>query len=385
MELKYKNFVKILDDIIKKSLDTLADSREEVFNIAEGARNEYKRIEKEVEQLKIKILETIKQVEKLSKEEREARVRLAKVSGDFKKYNEEDIKKAYERANQIQIKLILKMEEEKQLRIRRDELERGLKNLLETINRAENLTSRIGAVMGYLEKDLCDLAENLKGIQKKQLMGIKIIQAQEEERKRVAREIHDGPAQVLANIIIRADICEKLLAAEDLEKAKEELRELKETVRQVLKEIRKIIYDLRPMALDDLGFIPALKRYVNQLQEEVDGDIDLVILGEEGNIPRHLDTILFRIVQEGLTNIKKHAGARNIKLKLEAGQEHINILIIDDGKGFDVEEVMAGHKITSGFGLTSMKERVGLIGGKLEIDSKPGGGTKLFVRVPQSE
>jgi two-component system sensor histidine kinase DegS len=89
-------------------------------------------------------------------------------------------------------------------------------------------------------------------------------------------------------------------------------------------------------------------------------------------------------VQEGLTNIKKHAGARNIKLKLETGQEHINILITDDGRGFNVEEVMALHKTTSGFGLTSMKERVELIGGNLEIDSKPGKGTKLFVRVPQS-
>ena len=157
--------------------------------------------------------------------------------------------------------------EEKQLRQRRDELDRRLAALLETIDRADQLVNQVTVVMNYLTSDLKNVGEALANAKHKQEFGIRIIQAQEEERKRFSRDIHDGPAQMLANVLLRTGLIEKTYAEKGPEPALTELAQLKGMVRDALIEVSRIIYDLRPMALDDLGLIPTLKKYLSKLSE----------------------------------------------------------------------------------------------------------------------
>jgi len=232
--------------------------------------------------------------------------------------------------------------------------------------------------MGYLSGELQDLSIKLEDIKQKQYLGIKIIKAQEDERKRVAREIHDGPAQLIANLVIKTELCEKLIDI-DKDKAKEELSSLKGFLRSSLSDVRKIIYNLRPMSLDDLGLVPTLQRYISNYVEENNILVDFLVFGNPKPLKPVVELAAFRIVQEALTNIKKHSCAGNVSIRVEFTNEQVNLLISDDGKGFDKSMIKAAKQEDSGYGLLSMKERVELLNGKFDLKTAKGKGTKIFV------
>jgi two-component system sensor histidine kinase DegS len=223
----------------------------------------------------------------------------------------------------------------------------------------------------------------LEGLQHKQLLGLKIIKAQEEERQRVARDIHDGPAQLMSNVVLKAEICERMIDV-DLDKAREELRNLKRIVRDSLQDVRKIIYDLRPMSLDDLGLVPTLQRYVLTFQEESGISVSFQTMGvQPSELKSVISLTVFRIVQEALNNVTKHANARNVGIQLEFLQKSLKLYVFDDGAGFDTEKLKQRHEdISGGFGLVSMRERVELLDGEMIISSEPGRGTRLNITIP---
>lgn len=154
--------------------------------------------------------------------------------------------------------------EEKTLRERRDDLERRMRSLLDTIEKADHLVNQVNVVLNYLTYDLKHVGPALENAKLKESFSIKIIEATEEERKRISREIHDGPAQMLANVLLRTDLINRTYDEKGVEKALEEILSLKGMVRDALHEVRRIIYDLRPMALDDLGIVPTLKNICTQ-------------------------------------------------------------------------------------------------------------------------
>jgi signal transduction histidine kinase len=205
-----------------------------------------------------------------------------------------------------------------------------------------------------------------------------LIEAQEEERRRLARDIHDGPAQLLANVVFRIDVAQTLLAG-DADRARAELEQLKQLVRHSLQDVRKIIFDLRPLALDDLGLVPALRSYVGGLQEKAGLRVDLRVDGEPRRLPTAHEVALFRLVQEALHNVRKHAGTDAAEVDVEFLPGEVRVMVTDHGRGFDPAE--AGGA-TDRLGLRSMRERAELFGGGLELRSTPGRGTVLSARVP---
>lgn len=369
-----------LNEIIKNTVDVIEKSKKEIFDIAENARQERRFIEDELHLVRTKTLEVIRQVDELKLQEIEGRHKLMTVSKSIKDFNEEDIRIAYDKAKDLQIQFIIKQNEEQQLIHRRNDLERRLKLSKETTAKAESLVSKVGVAMGYLSGGLMDLSEQLDDIREKQTLGIKIIKAQEEERKRVAREIHDGPAQLMANLVIKTELCEKLVD-KNPEQVKMELNSLKELARISLKDVRKIIYDLRPMSLDDLGLIPTVQRFISNYMDETNQNVELVVFGDSVALAPIVELASFRIIQEALNNVKKHAGANNVHVKLEFTKKAMKLLISDNGKGFNKENVNS-LDINGGYGLLSMKERVDLLNGKLDITSTPGRGTKIFASIP---
>ncbi|MGB7604742.1 MAG: sensor histidine kinase [Lutisporaceae bacterium] len=369
-----------LNEIIKNTVEIIEKSKNEIFDIAEGARNECRLVEEELSHIRSKTLEIIRMVDELRNQEKDSRYRLMIVSKNIKDFNEEDIRIAYEKAKDLQIKCIVKQTEEQQLIQRRNELERRHKLAKDTAVKAESLVSKVGVAMGYLSGGLMELSEELDGIREKQTLGIKIIKAQEEERKRVAREIHDGPAQIMANLVIKSELCERLID-KNPDQVKLELNALKDLARVSLKDIRKIIYDLRPMSLDDLGLIPTVQRFIANYIEETEQNVEMFVFGNVITLNPIVELAAFRLIQESLNNVRKHAKARNISVKLEFKEDSIKLVIRDDGKGFDKGNAKS-RDLDGGYGLLSMKERVELLNGKLEVASIPGKGTKIFASIP---
>ncbi|MDD4504487.1 MAG: sensor histidine kinase [Clostridiaceae bacterium] len=366
-----------LNEIIKSTVEIIEKSRSEIFSIAESSRSECQLVEEELDKIRIITSDLISHVDRLEKLDKECRYQLMIVSKNIKEYNEEDVKRAYDKAKDLQVELITKKAEEQLLIQRRGDLERRLKIARDTANKAESLVSKVGVAMGYLNGELQDLSIQLEDIKQKQYLGIKIIRAQEDERKRVAREIHDGPAQLIANLVIKTELCEKLIDM-DKEKAKEELVSLKGFLRSSLSDVRKIIYDLRPMSLDDLGLVPTLQRYISNYIEENNILVDFMVLGNQKALKPVVELAAFRIVQESLTNIKKHSGAGNANIRVEFTNDQVNLLISDDGKGFDKKKVWGAKEEDAGYGLLNMKERVELLNGKFDIKTAHGKGTRIF-------
>ncbi|WP_422448145.1 sensor histidine kinase [Thermoanaerobacterium sp. DL9XJH110] len=370
-----------LNTVINSTIEAVEKGQKEIFNIAEHAKQECERLEKDLLQVQEKVKETIEKVEALEKLEKAARFKLMAVSRDFRKYREDDIRAAYEEAKDIQIKLTLEKERENQLKEKRDDLERAFKSMQTILKQAEHLTMQVGVALSFLKGNLENISGHLSDITQKQNFAAQIIKAQEEERRRVAMDIHDGPAQTMANAIIQAEICEKLFE-KDLERARTELQELKQIVRASLKELRKIIFNLRPSALDDLGLEAVTCRYCTEFQEDTGINVEFKMMGDRLRFSSSIEVTLFRIIQEALTNIKKHSGARNAMVKLEFSNSLVNLVVADDGRGFEWNSMSSMQDGEGHFGLMSIKERVELLNGSVCVDTGTGRGTKIFVTIP---
>ena len=369
---------KVLDKIIKNMINVVTSAKTEVFQISEKSRTEYYSLSKELIDVRDLVKKCISIGEKLEYKARLARNRLSEVSSNFESYTEEQIRQAYEKANELQTKYTVNLQTEKQLRERRDDLERRILGLNETIERAENLISQITVVMNYLTTDLQQINVLLEDSSLKQAFGLRVMEAQEEERKRLAREIHDGPAQMMANVMIRSDLIEKTFNQYGKDAAIQEVKDLKKMVRSALFEVRRIIYDLRPMALDDLGIVPTLKKYL-QTTEEYHSNFQITFknLKEERRLESKYEVAIFRLIQEAVQNAIKHSNGNQIQVKLIINQNSLTATVKDNGRGFDPENVKEGS-----FGLMGMKERIELLNGKMELCSKKGVGTVVSINFP---
>ncbi|HWD07918.1 MAG TPA: GAF domain-containing sensor histidine kinase [Actinomycetota bacterium] len=204
------------------------------------------------------------------------------------------------------------------------------------------------------------------------------VAAQEEERRRVATEIHDGLTQQLISIWYRVQACERLLTR-DLAAARVELEEAKSLIGEALNEARSAIYDLRPATLDDLGLVPAIEALARRtFGPEVQVNIATDVAGP---LATHIETALYRICQELLNNARKHAAPGHVEVNLKSEPAEIRMIVIDDGKGFDLTAYRAARPETS-FGLAGVTERIELVGGTFELESEPGKGTRGEVRIP---
>jgi len=367
-----------LGEIMKATLAAIESGKEEIFVIAETSRTETLRLTIELAQHKSDISEIILQVNQQEKVVRLMRQRLMEVNRGHQKYTQDEMFETYSQAKDAQVNLQLLQAKEIQLRKRRDDLDRSLRQMKATVVRAQNLMTQVSMAISLLQGGIADSLQTQNHEQKIE-MGLRVIRAQEEERRRVAREIHDGPAQTLANIVLRLEIAEKLLEY-DPTRVKAELIDLKNLVRSNLQDIRRIIFDLRPMALDDLGIVPAISKYLTNFQETYGIICNFIIEGREIRLLPALEVALFRLVQEGMTNVAKHAHSTKVDITLIYQQDWTIARIRDYGKGFEVSFALT----TPGehFGLLGMRERVEMFSGHFSIESILGKGTTIELSIP---
>jgi two-component system sensor histidine kinase DegS len=210
---------------------------------------------------------------------------------------------------------------------------------------------------------------------------VRVIEAQENERQRLARQMHDGPAQSLTNLILQAEICERLFDTDPIQ-ARVELGNLKNAVNITFQKIRDFILTLRPMMLDDLGLMPTLKQYAQDFEEKTKLSTNFTVMGRETRLPSHSEVTLFRVIQELLTNVRTHAHATHVQVTLDFQDNLVAAIVEDDGSGFDVAEAQSPTQMRKGLGLPTIQERAEMLGGRVQIESRIGRGTKVRIEIP---
>jgi two-component system sensor histidine kinase UhpB len=213
-----------------------------------------------------------------------------------------------------------------------------------------------------------------------------ILHAQEQERKRIARELHDETSQVLTSLLISMALLEESVATEEARKRVADIRAL---AHQTLRAVRNLSIDLRPSALDDLGLLPALRWYIKEYQQKCAIEVEFVASGFRERLPAEMETAIYRIVQESMTNTAKHAHAQHVWILLEEDGKRVHARVRDDGRGFDAQAVLKTPWQDRGLGLSGMLERAGLLDGTVEIVSHPTGsgtssatGTTIDISIP---
>lgn len=209
----------------------------------------------------------------------------------------------------------------------------------------------------------------------------KILMVQEEERRRVARELHDETTQSILALVMRLEAAAAIPDGE-VGRIKQMLSDARNLAVGTLDSVHKVIFDLRPSVLDDLGLLSAIRWYAQNRLEKMGIKTRVEVTGEERSLLPQVEIALFRVVQEAITNIVRHAQAQNVLVHLEFHEAAITIEVEDDGQGFDMKTLAEPAGESQGVGLLGMRERIELLGGKLLIESQPGSGTRITVDVP---
>lgn len=370
-----------IDRVIKNTIDVMESSKYQIFEILQVARDELAALNKELQRVMEETDETMQKVDKLEQQYHRSRIRLTEVSRDFVRYTEKDIRIAYEKATELQLELMMAREREVYLRSRRDELQMRVRSVENSVERAESIGSQMSVVLEYLSGELGQVTRIVESAKNRQMIGLKIILAQEEERKRIAREIHDGPAQMLANLVLRTEIVERMLVKQEFGLVQAEVLDLKGQVRYSLEEMRKVIFNLRPMALDDLGLIPTLRKYVHDYEEKTKIRTSFETRGKEHRLSSAMEAAVYRLVQEALSNAAKHAYPSYVLVEITYQAQLIKIVVKDNGLGFNVKKISEQANRES-FGLVGMRERVELLEGRMEIQSAENQGTTIVIHIP---
>jgi len=203
----------------------------------------------------------------------------------------------------------------------------------------------------------------------------------EEERKKIARDLHDETSQVVTSLAAHLEAAVNMLPV-DAPRVKTILKNAENLSVSILDQLQKVIYELHPLVLDDLGLVAAVRWLLENNLKVVGIKVDFKIIGRTRRLPRHLETTIFRVTQEAVNNIVKHAKASNVFVRLEFRSNAISMHIVDDGRGFDVVRAMNIKQGLRGYGLLGMKERTQLIGGTFTLQSSPNSGTEIDIRIP---
>jgi two-component system sensor histidine kinase DegS len=349
--------------------ETILSGAEQLRSLVQETQKEYRNVQNELKEIDILIRQSTTEVDKLAQRNTQIANRVRQMEMSIDSYPRSDIKEIYAAAHEAQMRLFMMRGQLEQLQNRQQSLEQQSQRMLRTVELA-NQIAPADVVAGAA-------AAAPTG----QSSIVRVIEAQENERQRLARQMHDGPAQSLTNLILQAEICERLFDTDPVQ-ARVELGNLKNAVSTTFQKIREFIMTLRPMMLDDLGLVPTLKQYVQDFEEKTKLSVNFAVLGRDTRLPPYSEVTVFRVIQELLTNVQKHAHAAHVQVSLDFQNDVVVASVEDDGSGFDVNEVQTSTQQRKGLGLPTIRERTEMLGGKVQIDSRIGRGTKIRIEIP---
>lgn len=334
---------------------------------------ESSQLDTEMREIELLIRQTTVEIEKLQQKQQETTSRLRQVEANLEAYAAGDIRDAYAGAQDSQMRLFMMRNQLEQLQTK----QRTSQRYRAQLDKLGLLATQVAEESSFVATP-STLETNEDSSDKRSI--INIIEAQESERQHLSRQMHDGPAQSLSNLILQAEIAERMFD-HDPTKARAELGNLKTSASTTFQRIRDFIFDLRPMMLDDLGLVPTLKRYVQTYEAKSRLPVNLVMQGERTLSP-YIEVTLFRTVQELLNNVSHHAHASRVQVSLDLQANPIVVTVEDDGGGFDVESVLSEVRQRGSSGLANLEKRIQMLGGRMQFQSATGRGTKVRMELP---
>lgn len=344
---------------------TSTDASWEAFQ--KDLESEYEQTQRSLQEVTLMLEQSQGELAKLSQRNAAIAAHLQQVQAQLEVMPRQDIKVAYNAALDAQQRLLM------------------MRGQLEKLQNEQEALTRYSA---FLEKTRQLVAqEPSKGKSGRGTVASAnlemVINAQEAERQRLSRQMHDGPAQALSNFIVQAEIANRFLDV-DPKRAKEELDNLKNSAMNTFKEVRTFIFELRPMMLDDLGLFPTVRRYLDNFKEQTGVEVNLTLKGSERRLEPYLEVMIFRALQELIGNAYRYNQDNPVKLQINIqismDENLTKVSVIDNGKGFDPAVVE-----NKGLGLKLIRERVELLGGYMEIDADSGKGARITFQVPTLE
>ncbi len=332
----------------------------------ETCSEEYQRTQRELKEIDLLIQQTSDEVERLARRNTQATNQLRQVEASIKTVPRGDIQESYSSVLDTQQRLFT-------MQGQLEKLQSDQKNMTRYLN-------ILHGVLEHVDHGGRRESESLQGSDSAQSSVVRIIEAQERERRRLSRQMHDGPAQSLTNLILQAEICERLLDA-DPEQARAELANLKNSVAGTFQKVKGFIINLRPMMLDDLGLIPTLRRYLESFSENSDIQTDLTVTGKERRLASHKEVTTFRIIQELLNNAKEYSNAGSARISLDLEGDRLRVTFEDDGDGLEITDAL-NSQAAQRLGLPTMRERIEMLGGEIDFDSSLGEGTTVRFHLP---
>ena len=337
--------------------------------LVEDSRKEYQQVQLELREIDVLIRQSTGEVDKLAQRNAQITNKVRQIEAIFDTVPREDIQKTYQSFQDAQKRLFM-------MRGQLEKLQSDQKNLQRYAEQLRRLLESSEGIGASQSPRRASAGPGQPAI-------VRVIEAQEHERQFLVQEMHDGPAQALTNLILQAEICERLFD-KDVNRAREELANLRGAVTATFQKVRNFMFDLRPMMLDDLGIIPTLKKYVEGFREKSSIATNLTITGQERRLEAHNEATIFRVIQELVTNAWEHAHCTSIEISLDIDTTWIRASVEDNGSGFDVDEVLQAVEQHKTIGLATLRERVEMLGGDLNVDSGIGRGTKVSFEIPAS-
>jgi two-component system sensor histidine kinase DegS len=333
----------------------------------EECSQEHEQTQRELKEIDLLVQQTTTEVERLAQRNTQVTNRLRQIEAALDTVPREDIREAYVAVLDTQQRLFTMQGQLEKLQSNR----RNVARYLDLLHSALEFTDQTG-----YEPQASEEGEPA------QPLVVRIIEAQERERQQLSRQMHDGPAQSLTNLILQAEICERLFDTHP-ERARAELASLTEAVAGTFQKVKSFILNLRPMMLDDLGVVPTLRRYVDSFSDNSGVRANLTVTGKERRLASHKEVTIFRLVQQLLNNAVDYSNANSVQVSLDLGDELARVSVEDNGSGFDLAESPASPEVER-LGLATTRERVEMLGGQIRFDSGLGRGTKISFELPIS-
>jgi two-component system sensor histidine kinase DegS len=332
-------------------------------SLSGNVQKETENTQRELRDIGLMLEQSQVEVEKLSQRNATITMHLQQVESQLETIPVAEIQNAYNAALDAQQRLVVMRSQLEKLQSDQNHLARYLELLKNVKGALEGGDGKEGALDGGGKMATAEM----------------VIQAQESERQRLSRQMHDGPAQTLSNFILQTEIAMRLFDV-DQEKAKDELSNLKAAASTAFQQVRDFIFDLRPMMLDDLGLGPTFKKYEDVFREKSNLDVSIAVTGSDRRLEPYLEVMMFRTMQELMNNAALHSQSNQLKVQLDMGIDMIKLVVEDNGKGFDPNTIEE-----SGLGIKLIRERVEMLGGEFTIDSTVGEGARITLSIPAAD
>jgi two-component system sensor histidine kinase DegS len=334
----------------------------------EEAHKDHEQTQRDLKEIDILIKQSAAEVERLAQRNAHVTNYTRQLQTNFETLPREDIKEVYEALLDVQQRLFTMRGQLEKLQSD----QRNLEKLAKFQRRLIEMSDVAGVLPAMGEGGARRTNGDLSSV-------IRVIQTEELGRQSLVRRMHDGPASSLSNFILQAEICQRFFDVSP-DQARTELNALKNAAAFTFNDIKDFIFDLRPMMLDDLGVIPTLRRYVESFQEKNGISVPITVTGVERRLESHIEVTIFRGVQELLTNALAHAQATQVQVALDLAQDLVQATVEDNGSGFNVDESLNTKSAT--LGLSSLRERIEMLGGEMNIQSSLGQGTRVQFNIP---